>query len=235
MYLVTFLLPECPQLPCCLSTQLHGISWISLWWVSRWPIQLPLSQPIQSCNLPISIHLWIAMQATSHQGSSWCPTWLMHPQIFCCWDLRGSGGQIILIPMSLSCKHCLHHAMSSAVPADSLCFTSPVWLVLKPPQNLYNETKWDWPSWSTRQTWFKMPITVSASFTLWDDPCIHVDIHSRYFAFFFLGSSTTLADRSHWKPMYVNAVEKSTNFAGAQGQPSSSAIFQTSSAKYVKS
>lgn len=78
--------------------------------------------------------------------------------------VKGFGGWMIFNPTNLSCKHCIHHAMSSEVPTDNLCFTLPKWLSLNLPQNLYSETNHDCPSGMMRQAWFRVPITLSASF-----------------------------------------------------------------------
>ncbi|KAF8223667.1 hypothetical protein L208DRAFT_529490 [Tricholoma matsutake] len=58
----------------------------------------------------------------------------------------GSGGRIIFIPMKSPCKHHLHQSISSAANAS--------------------ETILERPSGTTKQTWFSMPITFSAAFTL---------------------------------------------------------------------
>ena len=79
---------------------------------------------------------------------------------------RGGGGQMILIPKNSCCRQSLHQFMSSAAFADNLCFTSGTLLSLKPLWNLYRDTRWDRPSGTTRQTWLRVLIMTSVSFSV---------------------------------------------------------------------
>ena len=127
--------------------------------------------------------------------------------------------------MKLSWRWVLHQTMSSMSVVDSLCLVFMWEVGTKSPQNLYRETKCDCPSGTMRQTWFKVPIKLSTSFDVWYEPWVQVDKFSRYLVFFCVGNVTSFHDKSHWKPIYIETVEKSTNFVGAHGQPSSSVIF----------
>lgn len=100
---------------------------------------------------------------------------------------RNSGGWMIFIPTKSLLNRCLHQAKSKDATVVNLCFASCEWWFLKPPQNLYKETRQDRPSDMTKEMWLRVLMICSVSLAVWREPKVQEMRWFVYFCFFFLG------------------------------------------------